>query len=174
MFRIRIHWVQIRIRIQHFRLNSDPDQSGSTVLMRAKIEKYLQLKIFFYIIWSKILMYLSLGLHKGRPDCRRSFQPSKHEKFSELFSIFVCPFCPPGSGSGSTDLTESGSETLTILVFCRQSFWFWLLTAAKSVIIICCYVWGLSGGAGVGLLVDCRGRGAERTKDTLHRFLDHL
>jgi hypothetical protein len=29
-----------------------------------------------------------------------------------FFSIFVGHFCPPRSGSGSTDLIESGSETL--------------------------------------------------------------
>ncbi len=29
------------------------------------------------IILSEIFMYLSLGLHKGRPNYRRSLQPSK-------------------------------------------------------------------------------------------------
>jgi len=51
-FRIRIHL--IRIRIQHFRLNTDPD-------------------LEFW--WPKI--YLSLGLHKVRSSCRRSLQLSK-------------------------------------------------------------------------------------------------
>jgi serine/threonine protein kinase len=34
-FRIRIHLIRIRIRIQHFRLNTDPDPFGSRVF-RAK------------------------------------------------------------------------------------------------------------------------------------------
>jgi hypothetical protein len=35
-------------------------------------------KKFVYIFFlSKIAIYLSLGLHKGRPSYRRSLQPSK-------------------------------------------------------------------------------------------------
>jgi hypothetical protein len=61
---------------------------------------------FFKI--KKIAIYpLSLDLHNGRPNYRRSLQPSalkrehtaKHEIF-KLFSIFVGSFCPPGIGSG--------------------------------------------------------------------------
>jgi hypothetical protein len=59
---------------------------------------------------------LSLGLQKGRPSYRRSFQPSKENiqlvKTCNclIFSTFVGHFCPTGSGSGSTDLIESGSH----------------------------------------------------------------
>ncbi len=61
--------------------------------------------IFFF--WSKTTIYLSLGLHKGRPSYRRNLQSSKRTSStskpgnSVLFSIFVGHFCPPGSGSGS-------------------------------------------------------------------------
>ncbi len=98
VFRIRIHWAEsgssilgwtpIRICIQY------------RVTM-TKIGKNLQLKMIFF--WSKITIYLSLGLHKERTSYRRSLQPpkrtsstSKHE-ISGLFSILVGYFCPPGS-----------------------------------------------------------------------------
>jgi hypothetical protein len=58
----------------------------------------------------KIAIYLSLGLHKGCTSYRRSLQLSKEKKSSTLkrenallFSIFVGHFCPPGSGSGSSN-----------------------------------------------------------------------
>ncbi len=67
--------------------------------------------------WKISFFHLSLGLHKGRPSYRRSFQPSKEniqhfKKWTfKLFSLFVGHFCPPGSGSGygSRDPVESGS-----------------------------------------------------------------
>jgi hypothetical protein len=39
----------------------------------------------------------------------RTSRTSKYE--ISCFPIFVDHFCPPGSGSGPTDLIESGSET---------------------------------------------------------------
>ncbi len=65
---------------------------------------------------SKIAIYLSLSLHKGPPSERRSFQHFKKRehpalqniKFLHFFPIFT--FCPPGSQSGSPNLTESGSN----------------------------------------------------------------
>jgi len=71
---------------------------------------------------SKIAIYLSLGLHKGPPNCRRSLQPSKENiqqwastskyEMYYLFYIFLGHFCPPGSGSGlrSRAPCESGSN----------------------------------------------------------------
>jgi hypothetical protein len=73
--RIRIHF--IRIRIQHFRLNIDPDQDSIRIWiqfgsMALKIEgKKLQLKKL------KNTFYLSLGLRKERPSYRRCVQISK-------------------------------------------------------------------------------------------------
>ncbi len=51
--------------------------------------------------------------HKECPCYRRSLQPSKgniqpFKKTWKLLTFFI--FCPLGSGSGSTDLTESGSD----------------------------------------------------------------
>ncbi len=63
--RILIHL--IRIRIQHFKLNTEPDPG---VLM-----KNVQVKKKF--LGSKAIIYLSLGLHKGRPSYKRSLQLSK-------------------------------------------------------------------------------------------------
>ncbi len=74
-------WIRIRIRIQDF-----DDQ---------KMEK--QLKFCSFLFGSKLAMYSSLGLHKGRPSYRRSLQPSSD--------------CESGSGYGSRD-PGSGSTTL--------------------------------------------------------------
>ncbi len=69
-----------------------------------KTEKEIQLKKFIFF-WSKIAIYLPLGLHKGLPSYRRSLQPSKEniQHFKKLnlltFYIFVYHFCPPVSGS---------------------------------------------------------------------------
>ncbi len=63
---------------------------------------------------SKPTIYLSLSLHKERSSYRRSLQLSKeaiqHFKTFTFFSTFVGHFCPPGSGSGSTDPIECGSN----------------------------------------------------------------
>ncbi len=73
VFRIRIHWFQIRIN--DFRLNTStvPDQYPGFSWPKLK-KIYCWEKITF---WSKIAIYLYLGLHKGRPSYRRSLQPSK-------------------------------------------------------------------------------------------------
>jgi hypothetical protein len=86
-----------------------------------KIIKFTIEKIF----GSKITIYISLGLHKGRPSYSYifgSFLPSwiririsklqkkpsalkrehpalQNMKFLNFFPIFVVHFCPPGSGS---------------------------------------------------------------------------
>ncbi len=82
-------WMPIRIRII----------SGSRVLFMTKNWKNWQLTKFFFFFRSKIAIYLSLDLHKGRPNYRRSLQPSKenvhtwkHEiswHFSFLWVIFA-------------------------------------------------------------------------------------
>ncbi len=75
VFRILIHWAQIRI--QHFRLNTNLDPDPDPGFWWLNIEKNLQLKkIWILFFWSKIAIYLSLGHHKGRPSNRRSLQPS--------------------------------------------------------------------------------------------------
>ncbi len=77
--RIRIHFV--RIRIQHLRMNTNPDPDLIRIqgFNDQKIEeKKLQLKIFFYFFFkSKTAIYLSLDLHKVCPSYRRSLQLSK-------------------------------------------------------------------------------------------------
>jgi hypothetical protein len=74
---------------------------------KSKKKKYSR-KFFLFFFLSKIAIYLSLGLHKGRPSySRRSLPPSK-EKHSALqknkcihfLYFFVGHFCPPGTGSG--------------------------------------------------------------------------
>jgi hypothetical protein len=93
----------IRIRIQ----------SGSRALMTKK-KKKLQMKKKLNFFGSKTTIYLSLGLHKERPSYRRSLQLSEeniqHFKKHGFFSTFMGYFCPPGSGSGSTDPIEFRSN----------------------------------------------------------------
>ncbi len=70
-------WIRIdimRIRIQHFSTcgsgsrseYASGSSSGSRVSMLKNWTK-LQLEFFNIFFWSKIAIYLSLGLHKGRP-----------------------------------------------------------------------------------------------------------
>ncbi len=120
--------------------NADPDTdpdpaifpgSGSRVWW-PKVEKNVQLEIQFLFSWSKIVIYLSLGLHKGRQSYRRSLQPStsstsKHEN-SVLFSIFLWvsfalldPDPDPATqinadsaGSGSANLGKRAAESQEI------------------------------------------------------------
>ncbi len=74
-FRIRIDLM--RIRIQHFiklRIRiPDPDPG----FYDQKLIKKLLLKKKLNFFGSKTTIYLSLGLHKGRPSHRKSLQPSK-------------------------------------------------------------------------------------------------
>ncbi len=51
-------------------------ESRSKVLM-TKNWKKITAEIKFKFFWSKIAIYLPLGLYKGRPSYRRSFHPSK-------------------------------------------------------------------------------------------------
>ncbi len=73
----------------------------------------LQLKKSQYFFWSKIAVYLSLGLHKGHQSYRRSLQPSKqniqHFKTWNVFFLFLWaifalldPDSPSQCGSGSS------------------------------------------------------------------------
>jgi hypothetical protein len=63
----------IRIRILHFRLNTDPDP-GSFDDQKSKKFKAKKNEIF---LLSKTTIYLSLGLQKGRPNYKRRLQLSK-------------------------------------------------------------------------------------------------
>ncbi len=92
-----------RIRIQHFTLKTNPDTDPG--FRWPKIGKNLQWNKNFIFFLSKIVIYLSEEVFSLQ---KRTSSNSEHE-ISSLFSIFVGQFCPPGSGSGSTDLIESGS-----------------------------------------------------------------
>ncbi len=72
--RIRIHFIWFRI--QHFRLNTNPDPDPIRIqgFTDQKLEKNYSWKKKF---WSKTAIYLSLGLHKVGPSYRRSLQLSK-------------------------------------------------------------------------------------------------
>ncbi len=57
-----------------FQVNPDPDLG----FLWLKTEEKIQLTNFLNIfLWSKIVICLSLGLHKGRPSYRRSLHPPK-------------------------------------------------------------------------------------------------
>ncbi len=98
MFRIRIHFIRIRIHC----------------FVEQKWEKFTAEKKINNFFESITTIYLSLGLNKGRPRYRRSLQLSKRTSTlenKEFFNFFLLLWfiCPPGSGS--TDLIESGSNT---------------------------------------------------------------
>ncbi len=122
--RIRIHF--IRIRIQHFRMNTnpDPDTIRNQGFNDQKLKKNYSWNFFIY----QTAINLSLGLHKVCPSYRRSLQrpsnTSKHELL-QIFFYFCGSFLPfwiriripnqdpdldSESGSGSTDPIESGSN----------------------------------------------------------------
>ncbi len=61
-----------RIRIQHFRLNTDPDPDP-VFFYDQKFKKIYSWNFFS----SKTTIYLSLGLHEGRPSYKRRLQLSK-------------------------------------------------------------------------------------------------
>ncbi len=82
---------------------------------------------FYWISWFSITtLYLSLGLHRGRPSYKRSLQLSKEniQHFKTWFYIFFPlfwvifalldsdPDSEYESGSGSTDQIESGSNSV--------------------------------------------------------------
>jgi len=82
-------WIRIdlmHIRMQHFFLIADPDSVPDPGFWSAGI---------FFTFWSKIVIYLSLSLHKGRPSHRRSLQLSKeniqHFTTWKFFTFFY--FC---------------------------------------------------------------------------------
>jgi hypothetical protein len=107
-FGFRIHWFWIRIQIKHFRLNTDPDPG----FWWPKTEKICIWKKWIFF-GSKIAVNLSLGLQRGLQATeeafssqKRTYSTSKHE----ICLTIVGKFCPPGSGYGSTDLRESGSN----------------------------------------------------------------
>jgi hypothetical protein len=87
-----------RIRIQHFRLNTNPDPIRIQGYDDQKLGKIYSWNFFYYIFLIK--SYLSLGLHKGHPSYRRSLQPSKEniqhfKTWSFLtFFYFVHPIHP--------------------------------------------------------------------------------
>ncbi len=100
-------FILIRIRIQHFRLNTDPDPDPIRIqgFYDQKLEKKILAEKNYIFFWIK-----NYNLPIPRPPKRTS----KLQKRLQLSKNF----CPPdleseyGSGSRSTDLTESGSETL--------------------------------------------------------------
>ncbi len=73
--RIRINF--IRIRIQHFRLNTDPDPIRIQGLNDQKLKKTNTAEKKFLFFLSKTAIYISLGLHKVCPSYSRSLQLSK-------------------------------------------------------------------------------------------------
>ncbi len=127
-FRIRIHLILIRIRIQiqHFRLNTNPDADP------VRIQGFDDQKFTKIYSWKKICfaskttIYLSLGSIKDVQVTKEAFSSQKrtsstwkHEIyifFLLLWVIFALLDPDPDTGdseygSGSTNLTESGSNT---------------------------------------------------------------
>ncbi len=101
---------------------------GSRVLMTKNWKKY-SWNFFLFFFWSKIAIYLSLGLQKWHPNYRRSLQPSKdniqHFKKWNLLTVFYFsgPFLPSRiririrvayPDTDHRDPTESGYGSTTL------------------------------------------------------------
>ncbi len=79
---------RIRIRTQHSRLNTVPDPR----FWWPKIKKNIQLKKSI-VFWSKIAIYLSLGLQKGHPSWGRSLHFSKENiQHFKTWNFTYAPF----------------------------------------------------------------------------------
>ncbi len=133
--RIDLVRIRIRIRIQHL------------ILLRIRIPMriWIQFQIqgfddqqlkkmcswkFLYIFLSKMQFTYPRASLKDAQTTGEAFYPqkrtsdtSKHEN-SLLFSIFVGHFCPPGSGSRSSDSNQCGSMRIRIHnpVNCKSFF----------------------------------------------------
>jgi hypothetical protein len=71
-----------------FQVNPDTEPDPDPVRIQGfddqKLKKKIQLKFFYIFFCSKIAIYLSLGLLKGRPSYMRSLQPLK-ENIQEIY-----------------------------------------------------------------------------------------
>jgi hypothetical protein len=109
VFRIRI-----RIRIQLFKLNNDPDPHFIRIqgFDDQKWKKNLHLEKNLIFLLSKVATDGFLGLHKGRDvqATEEAFSPQKRTYSTSKQVIFALLNPRFQSGSGSTDLFESGSK----------------------------------------------------------------
>ncbi len=95
--RIRMqHFRLMRIRIQHFRSMRIRIQHFSSMRIRIQIHGFDDQnwkKIYSWktviLFKSKIAIYLSLGLHKGRPSYRRSRRASKENTAKKFLNFFL-------------------------------------------------------------------------------------
>jgi hypothetical protein len=87
--------------------------------MTKKWEKFTAEKKLNFFFIKLQFTYLSLGLYKDVQFTEEAFSSQKKRKhpalqnmkFLQFFSTLLGHFYRPGSGSGSTDLIESGSNT---------------------------------------------------------------
>ncbi len=155
----------IRILIQHFRLNTDPDPG----FWWQKSEQNLQLKKT--VFWSKTTIYLSLGLHKERPN-NKSLQLSKEniQHFKTwnflIFFYFCGSFLPSWIRIHWPDWIriQSGSGSAAVRIHTKMSRilnnWLVLLFAAQ-----------VAGGAGERDCAAPRGRPRHRHRPHLRQAL---
>ncbi len=82
--------IRIRILIQHYKWIRIQIQGFDDQKMKGKNTA----ENFLTLFWSKIAIYLSPGLHKGRPSYRRSLEPSKenNQHFKRWNSLAVFYF----------------------------------------------------------------------------------
>ncbi len=74
----------------------------------------------------KTTIYLSLGLHKRTSTLQKkpSALKREHPALQNIYAL-LDPDPDPESGYGSTDLIESGSETLPMGTFCDKKTLNW-------------------------------------------------
>ncbi len=126
---IRIHL--IRIRIQNFRLNTDPDPDPIWIqgFTDQKLEKNYNWKKFNFF-GSKTTIYLSLGLHKPsklqkKPSAFKREDPALQTWNFLIFFYFCGSFLPswiraririPNTDPGPHQLTRLNPETIRIRI----------------------------------------------------------
>ncbi len=82
--------------------------------------KKWKLKKFFLFFWSKIAIYLSLGLYKGRPSYRRSLQPSK-ENIQQFKTWNLFTFVGPPSKGDLHHTTYIGDPPIRVVAYAPRS-----------------------------------------------------
>ncbi len=100
MFLFQFFSFTVRVSDPHW-FNADPDTDPDPAFFLIadldpgfddlKFKKIYSWKLNFLFSWSKIAIYLSLGLHKGRPSYRRSLQLSK-ENIKHFKTWKFCTF----------------------------------------------------------------------------------
>ncbi len=114
---------------------------GTRIVMTKNWRKENSRNCFLFFFWLKIAVYLSLGLHKGRPSYRRSLQPSKeniqHCKRWNLLTVFYFPgqFLPSWIRIRIGNLRIADLDTVRI----QGLYWIRIQSGSTTLVFTQCY-----------------------------------